>query len=159
LFNGYNGRAVGFQRGKINASLTSQNSIGVEGVLSGRAVSGTDEAGLPLYLGGGPGTGAGAGGSIVFRVAPAGAAGTTVNDFTDAATLTVNRTFSAVNGLVMRTATAAAIADAANAVNGTGKVVGLAVWDTTNNRLMVASGSATTSAWYVADGSASVTPV
>lgn len=54
--------------------------------------------------------------------------------------------------------TAANIASAAHAVNTTYKVQGRMVYDTTNNRIMVASGSSATSAWYVADGSASVTP-
>ena len=57
------------------------------------------------------------------------------------------------------TASAAEIADVANAINTADeKVAGMTVFDTTNNRIMVASGSAAASAWYVADGSASVTP-
>lgn len=54
--------------------------------------------------------------------------------------------------------TAANIAAKANAINTTGKINGLLVWDTTNNRLMRASGSTDTDAWWVVDGSASVTP-
>lgn len=54
--------------------------------------------------------------------------------------------------------TATQIADASNVVNTTDKQQGRQVYDTTNNRVMVADGSATTDAWYVADGSASVTP-
>jgi len=54
--------------------------------------------------------------------------------------------------------TAANIADIANAINTSGKGPGKVVWDATNNRLMVASGTTAASAWYVADGSASVTP-
>ena len=61
-------------------------------------------------------------------------------------------------GQVPVSATAAAIASVANAVNTTNKVAGLVVRDTTNNRLMFASGPNPTDAWYVADGSASVTP-
>jgi hypothetical protein len=59
---------------------------------------------------------------------------------------------------VLRSFTSADIAAVANAVNTTGKVAGLMVYDTTNNRIMIASGSAAASAWYVADASASVTP-
>jgi len=61
-------------------------------------------------------------------------------------------------GAQLPTATAASIAASANAINTVNKVLGRMVWDTTNNRLMVASGSTAVSAWYVADGSASVTP-
>ena len=54
--------------------------------------------------------------------------------------------------------TAANIALAISSVNTIGKYEGLFVWDTTNNRLMRSSGSTDVSAWYVVDGSASVTP-
>jgi len=57
-----------------------------------------------------------------------------------------------------RTETAANIADADAAINTRGKTQGLIILDTTNNRLMVARGSAATDNWDVADGSASVTP-
>lgn len=50
------------------------------------------------------------------------------------------------------------IADASADINTIDKYTGKLVWDTTNNRLMRASGSSNTSAWYVVDGSTSVTP-
>jgi len=53
---------------------------------------------------------------------------------------------------------AADIAAVANAINTTGKFQGKLVWDSTNNRMMRASGSSAASAWYVIDGSTSVTP-
>lgn len=56
-------------------------------------------------------------------------------------------------------ATAAQIAARANAINTQRKRVGRAVFDQTNNRLMIATGSADNSPWYVCDGSAFVTPV
>lgn len=62
------------------------------------------------------------------------------------------------SGLVLQTISAADIAAIANAVNTTGKVAGKVVYDTTNFRLMVANGSAAADRWYVADGSAFVTP-
>jgi hypothetical protein len=62
------------------------------------------------------------------------------------------------SGLVLQSATSASIAAVANAINTTSKAIGKVVFDTTNNRLMVASGTAAASPWYVADGSASVTP-
>ena len=61
-------------------------------------------------------------------------------------------------GVRFRSYAATAIANQANAVNTTDKAAGKAVWDSTNNRIMVASGSGVADAWYVADGSASVTP-
>ena len=81
------GQTVGFTRGKIEIYSIDQNSISVEGVLAGRSVSGTDVAGKPLYLAGGPGTGTGAPGSIVFRTPTALTTGTTVQDFTTRMTL------------------------------------------------------------------------
>lgn len=56
------------------------------------------------------------------------------------------------------TYTAAQIADGNHAVNTAAKEAGRAVWDTTNNRLMVASGTSQIAPWYIADGSVSVTP-
>lgn len=53
---------------------------------------------------------------------------------------------------------AADIAAVGNAINTTDKFTGKLVWDSTNNRMMRSSGSAAASAWYVIDGSASVTP-
>jgi len=158
-FRAYSSMMVGFERGRTDPHFEEQNSVGLAGALSGRSVSGTNQVGKPLYLAGGAGTGSGAGGAVILRVAPAGSSGTSVNSWVTAATFAVDRTFSAVNGLVMRTATAADIASAAAAINGTGKKAGLVVFDTTNNRLMVASGGTTVSPWYVVDGSASVIPV
>lgn len=56
-------------------------------------------------------------------------------------------------------ATAADIASAAATINTNLKYEGRLVWDSTNNRMMRASGRATTSAWFIVDGSGSVTPV
>ena len=55
-------------------------------------------------------------------------------------------------------ASAASIADKTASINATGKYAGLMAWDTTNNRMMRASGSSSTSTWYCVDGSVSVTP-
>lgn len=50
------------------------------------------------------------------------------------------------------------IADATAAVNTQNKAAGKCVWDNVSGRLMVANGSGATNPWFVADGSASVTP-
>ena len=54
--------------------------------------------------------------------------------------------------------TAAQIADKTATVNTVNKYDGLYVWDTTNHRLMRANGALATDAWWIIDGSASVTP-
>lgn len=67
----------------------------------------------------------------------------------------------AINALgapILPSYTATQIADAAHAVNTDDKLAGVAIRDETNNRIMVASGPDATDPWYVADGSASVTP-
>jgi hypothetical protein len=73
-----------------------------------------------------------------------------------AQTFTAQQTMT--SGLVLQSIAAASIAAVANAVNTTNKVTGQVVYDTTNNRLMVSSGSAAASPWYIADGSGSVVP-
>lgn len=73
-------------------------------------------------------------------------------------TISENGVASFTGGVVVPGYTAANIAAVGHAVNTTGKVAGLLVRDTTNNRVMMARGSTASSAWDVADGSASVTP-
>jgi hypothetical protein len=53
---------------------------------------------------------------------------------------------------------ATAIADVTNAINTTGKFQGKIIYDTTNNRLMIAASGVVAGVWWVVDGSASVTP-
>ena len=55
-------------------------------------------------------------------------------------------------------ASATDIASAGSTLNTVGKRKGLLVWDTTNKRMLRASGPNATSTWEVVDGSASVTP-
>ena len=50
------------------------------------------------------------------------------------------------------------IADKTSSVNTVDKYDGLYIWDTTNHRLMRSSGALDTDAWWVVDGSTSVTP-
>ncbi|WP_370313487.1 hypothetical protein [Sagittula sp.] len=54
--------------------------------------------------------------------------------------------------------TATQIADISHTVNTTGKAAGKIVRDSTNNRLMMSEGAGAASAWWVIDGSSSVTP-
>jgi hypothetical protein len=80
----------------------------------------------------------------------------------DTAKTDTAQTFAAqqalTSGLVLQSVPAADIAAAANAINTTDKVAAKVIFDTTNNRLMVASGAGAVDPWYVADGSAFVTP-
>lgn len=89
--------------------------------------------------------------------------GTTVQGYdadtakTDTAqTFTAQQTLS--SGLVVQIVAAADIAAIANAVNTANKVAGKVIYDSTNHRLMIADGPLDSDPWYVADGSAFVTP-
>lgn len=73
-------------------------------------------------------------------------------------TLDTNGNLASTGGFVFPSVTAANIASSAHSINTSGKIVGKAVWDSTNGRIMVANGSSPTSTWRVCDGSASVTP-
>jgi hypothetical protein len=84
------------------------------------------------------------------------------NNTSGQAMLATAQTFTAqqtlTSGLVFQSAAAASIAAVANVINTANKVTGKCVFDTTNNRLMISSGSAAASAWFIADGSGSVVP-
>jgi hypothetical protein len=58
----------------------------------------------------------------------------------------------------LRTATATQIGAIGDAVNTAGKAAGTIVFDTTNSRLMIATGANANSTWVRADGSNAVTP-
>jgi hypothetical protein len=94
-----------------------------------------------------------------------GGATAAFNGFNSAAIFSVYYDFAADNFIVSTSSvgsfpstTAANIANKANIFNTQNKYLGRGVWDTTNNRLMIATGSTDVSPWYIADGSASVIP-
>jgi hypothetical protein len=58
----------------------------------------------------------------------------------------------------LRTVTAAELGAIVDPVNISGKVAGTVVFETTNNRLMVATGGNANSTWVRADGTNAVTP-
>lgn len=66
--------------------------------------------------------------------------------------------FSVEGQIGIPTDTASQIAAASSGINTSAKFAGKLVKDTTNNRLVIARGSAATDPWDVVDGSASVTP-
>lgn len=61
--------------------------------------------------------------------------------------------------LWLPTATAAELLDIGDAINTTAKAAGAAVFDTTNNKLKIATGGDANSTWVDADGTTAVTPV
>jgi len=74
----------------IGVSSSAHNVAGYTTLLyAGSPTAGTTNniAGGHLYLAGGAGKGTGAGGDIIFRVAPAGSSGSTVNAYTTALTI------------------------------------------------------------------------
>ena len=64
--------------------------------LSPQDFTGTDIPGQPLLINGSRGTGTGAGGSIIFQVAPAGSSGTAQNALSDALTIDSSRITTAI---------------------------------------------------------------
>jgi hypothetical protein len=59
---------------------------------------------------------------------------------------------------ILENVAATDIAAIANAINTTGKAAGRMVWDTTNTKIKVATGSAAADTWVDADGTNAVTP-
>lgn len=93
------------------------------------------------------------------------ALGSSVNGFSDlflaaGGELRLNNVqlLDTVGGLSTQTALATAIAAIGNAINTANKRAGKMVFDTTNNRLMIATGSAAADAWKSADGGTTVSP-
>ena len=70
----------------------------------------------------------------------------------------INSNFSELAKFVAPDFTAIEIALKTHSVNTADKQIGRIIFDTTNNRLMVATGSSDVSPWYVVDGSSFVTP-
>lgn len=60
--------------------------------------------------------------------------------------------------VIIYATTAAAIADATDAVNTSDKQAGTIVFDTTNSKLKIATGTAANATWVDADGTNAVTP-
>lgn len=68
-----------------------------------------------------------------------------------------NPTISAT--MILENVAAADIAAIANAINTVGKAAGRMIWDITNTKIKVATGSAAADTWVDADGTNPVTPV
>jgi hypothetical protein len=79
--------AANLNLGAADAAAPVAQTLSVQSVSSGT----TDTAGANLTIAGSQGTGTGAGGSIVFQVAPAGASGTAQNALVTALTIDASR--------------------------------------------------------------------
>jgi len=77
-----------------------------------------------------------------------------------AGALQVNGTarVNSAGNIVVPAATASALGSASNAINTTGKVQGVVVYNTTDQKLYVANTSAATGGWYPAAGGTPITP-
>lgn len=70
----------------------------------------------------------------------------------------INQNFAALNNFAVTVTTTAALQTSTNAINTTNKVQGKIVYNSTTKKVYVADGGSPTSAWYVIDGSSSITP-
>jgi hypothetical protein len=79
--------AASLQLGAADAGAAVAQTLGVQSVVAGTS----NTAGTNFTIKGSAGTGTGAGGSIIFQVAPAGGSGTAQNAFSTALTIDSNR--------------------------------------------------------------------
>jgi len=98
--------------GAADAAAPAAQAVNVQSVLAGE----TDTAGVALTVNGSRGTGSGAGGSIIFKVAPAGGSGTSQNALATAATIAGDKSVAFVHSVVPATAVAVASLPATPAV-------------------------------------------
>lgn len=82
--------AANLRLGAADAAAPVAQTLSVQSVVAGT----TNTAGANLTITGSQGTGTGAGGSIVFQVAPAGSSGTAQNALVDALTIAGNRSIT-----------------------------------------------------------------
>jgi len=115
------------------ASPVAQTIIG-QSVVAGTS----NTAGASLTIGGSKGTGSGAGGSLVFQVAPAGSSGSTQNSLTAALTIASTKAVSAVGSITAASGTTITAGGTAGA--------GLLVSATANFGIFFGSGAPTITA-------------
>ena len=87
--------AANLRLGAADAAAPVAQTLSVQGVVAGT----TNTAGANLTIAGSQGTGTGAGGSIVFQVAPAGSSGTAQNALATALTIASNQTATFANNV------------------------------------------------------------
>lgn len=103
--------------GNADAAAPVAQTVGVQNVVAGTS----NTAGVAFTINGSQGTGTGVGGSIVFKVAPAGSTGTSVNALTTALTIDSTKLVSVATALSIGGATPGSNA---LAVTGTGNFSG-----------------------------------
>jgi hypothetical protein len=87
--------AANLRLGAADAAAPVAQTLSVQGVVAGTS----NTAGASLTIAGSQGTGTGAGGSIVFQVAPAGSSGTAQNALATALTIASNQTATFANNV------------------------------------------------------------
>lgn len=106
--------AANLRLGAADAAAPVAQTLSVQSVVAGT----TNTAGANLTITGSQGTGTGAGGSIVFQVAPAGSSGTAQNALADALTIASNRTATFAGNVTAPNFITAAAATASVRVRG-----------------------------------------
>jgi hypothetical protein len=89
--------AANLRFGAADAAAPVAQTLSVQSVVAGT----TNTAGANLTITGSQGTGTGAGGSIVFQVAPAGTTGTAQNALADAVTINANRSVNFAHSILI----------------------------------------------------------
>jgi hypothetical protein len=87
--------AASLQLGAADAAAPVAQTLGVQSVVAGTS----NTAGTNFTIKGSAGTGTGAGGSIIFQVAPAGSTGTAQNAFATAMTIDSNKNVTFVGAI------------------------------------------------------------
>ena len=100
--------AATLQLGGIDAAAPVAQILDAQSVVAGT----TNTAGANLTIAGSKGTGTGAGGNIIFQVAPAGTTGSTSNALSTALTIAGNRAITTASNFTSGAAIAAASASA-----------------------------------------------
>lgn len=91
--------AANLRFGAADAAAPVAQILSVQSVVAGT----TNTAGAALTITGSQGTGTGAGGSIIFQVAPAGSSGTAQNALSTALTIGSDRSLTTTNNITMGT--------------------------------------------------------
>ena len=91
--------AANLRFGAADAAAPVAQTLSVQSVVAGT----TNTAGANLTITGSQGTGTGAGGSIIFQVAPAGSSGTAQNALSTALTIGSDRSLTLTNNITMGT--------------------------------------------------------
>lgn len=116
------------QLGAADAAAPAPQFLSVQSVVAGTS----NTAGAAFTIAGSQGTGTGAGGSLIFQVAPAGSSGSAQNAL--AAALTIDSTSRATFGSVIRTPSVAAIGgSAASSTMSIGSANGNGIYFSTNS--------------------------